>query len=185
MNVVEETRALREELAALAAKPEWDVLARYDLLREKPPQALHERVWRSARRVFAAAGLMPPHVTNYPWQPALKHAPAAEDARTLLIWALNVEREALRRSCEAIAKRLQAGPAFAPVLVTDVADFAYYSRLAWFVEYLPELSGEGPSYRERKRRHLAWRYRDAVSVPVSAGLADEAAWQEVLGTSRT
>src|SRR5690606_34408057 len=112
--------------------------------------------------------------------PALKHAPVADEATTLLIWALGVERDVLRQSCEAIARRLEAGPALAPVLVTDVADFAYYSRLAWFVEYLPELSGEGPSYRERKRRHLAWRYRDAVFVPVSAGLADEAAWNEVL-----
>lgn len=178
MSVVEETRALRRELAALAADPEWNVLVRYDLLRDKAPQSLPDRVWRGVRGLFAAMGVMPPRVTNYPWRPTLKHAPVAEEAKTLLVWAIEIERAALRQACDAIAKRVPSR--FAPVLVTDVADFAYYSRLGWFVEYLPELSGQGPSYRERKRRHIAWRYRDAVSVPVSAGLADEAVWNEVL-----
>lgn len=36
MSIVEETHVLRRELAARAAKPEWDFLTRYDLLAKKP-----------------------------------------------------------------------------------------------------------------------------------------------------
>jgi hypothetical protein len=54
--------------------------------------------------------------------------------------------------------------------VTDVADFAFFSRLGWLVEYLPELSGQGEPYDERKARLLARLYRGAPAVPVRAGL---------------
>lgn len=40
MGIVEETHVLRRELAARAAKPEWDFLTRYDLLAKKPPLTL-------------------------------------------------------------------------------------------------------------------------------------------------
>jgi hypothetical protein len=59
------------------------------------------------------------------------------------------------------------------VLITPLSDFAFYSRLGWLVEYLPKL-GNDEAYRERKRRYLAWRYRDATALPLSAGLADAA-----------
>jgi hypothetical protein len=64
-------------------------------------------------------------------------------------------------------------PGFVPVLVTNVADFAFFSRLGWLVEYVPALSAPAGGYAERKQRHLAWRYRDAPALPVSAGLTDE------------
>jgi hypothetical protein len=67
-----------------------------------------------------------------------------------------------------------------PVLVTDVADFAFFSRLGWLVEYVPALSTPADDYGERKRRYLAWRYRDAPALPVSAGLAEFAQVQELL-----
>lgn len=181
MSVVQETLTLRRELAGLAADPEWDVLARYDLLGKKPPQSLQERALRFARRLLAATGLIPPHVTKYPWRSTLKHVPVVEDVRALLIWAPGVRRDELRQACEDFSRRLKSNSALVPVLVTDVADFAYFSRLGWLVEYLPELSGEGRSYRERKRRYLAWRYRDALIVPVSAGLANEVEWGELMG----
>jgi hypothetical protein len=183
VNLVEEALELRKGLAGLAAEPEWDLLSRYDLLRRKPPSSLTERVLRFAQRLLAATGLTPPHVTKYPWLPTLKLAPVAEDARPVLLWAPGVERDELRKACEGFSKRFAPNSRLVPVLVTDVADFAYFSRLGWLVEYLPELSGEGLSYRDRKKRHLAWRYRDALIVPASAAFASAEEWDVLLKVS--
>lgn len=183
MSIVDETRKLKREVRALAAKPEWALQTRYDLLAKKPPSSLKQRAWRGAKRVLAASGLMPPHVTHYPWLPTLKHAPVSAEAKTLLIWAPGTPRDALRRACEGLSARLNGDALLVPVLVTDVADFAFYSRLGWLVEYLPELSGEDRSYRDRKRAYLAWRYRDARIVPPAAGLADDAEWKALLEVS--
>ncbi|WP_244816417.1 hypothetical protein [Caballeronia sp. Lep1P3] len=184
MNIIADTRALRRELRALAAKPEWDLLTRHDLLVKKPPSSFKERVWRRARFILSTLGLMSPHVTDYPWRPSLKHASAREDAKILLIWALDADRDELRNACKSIATRLTRDSAYVPVLVTDVADFAYFSRLGWLVEYVPALGGEGRSYRERKRAYLAWRYRDARAVPLNAGLASETEWSALLKPKR-
>jgi hypothetical protein len=151
------------------------------LLLKKPPRSLGDRLFRLARNAIARLGLVRPHVTRYLWLPALKHVQSNGDRRTLLIWALGVGREELRLACEDFARHLDDTSGLVPVLVTDVADFAHYSRLKWLVEYVPELSGAGPSYRERKQRYLAWRYRDALAVPVSAGNATTGEWHELMG----
>lgn len=57
---------------------------------------------------------------------------------------------------------------FIPVLITDQADFAFYSRLGWLVEYLPHLPGSGESYFDRKLAYLAWRYQDVPVIDLSA-----------------
>jgi hypothetical protein len=181
MNAVEETFALRRELAALAAKPEWELLTRHDLLSKKPATSIQDRAYRFARKWLASAGLFPPHVTKYAWRPTLKHVPLAENAKTLLIWAPGAGRDELRRACEGFLRRLKGDSSWAPVLVTDVADFAFFSRLGWLIEYLPDLRGEGQPYQERKRGYLAWRYRNAVVVPWGAGLVSDVAWRAVLG----
>lgn len=183
MSVIAETRALRRQLNALAARPEWELLTRHDLLRNKPPSSWKDRVWRRARRLLASAGLMSPHVTPYPWLPTLKHRAVTADVRTLVIWAPGADRDALRAACEGFSKKLLGDGSPAPVLVTDVADFAFYSRLGWLVEYLPALSGDGLCYRQRKQAYLAWRYRDACIVPLSAGLAAESDWNALLKLS--
>lgn len=184
LSVVDEVHALRQELGVLAGRPEWQLLARYDLLAGKPPRSFGDRVFRCGRKILAALRLAPPRITSYPWTPVLKHAPVDADARTLLIWAQGVHRDELRQGCAGFLRHLQDGPSFAPVLVTDIADFAWFSRLGWLVEYLPVLPGEGQDHRERKRRHLAWRYRDALIVPLSAGLASDAEWDTLTGSSR-
>lgn len=183
MSVIAEAKALRRELKALAAKPEWDLLTRYDLLGKKPPSSLHERVWRRVRHLVALAGLISPHVTQYPWLPTLKHRPVSSDVKTVMIWALGADGYQLHAACEGFSKKLQGGDDLAPVLVTDIADFAFYSRLGWLVEYVPSLSGEGPSLQMRKQAYLAWRYRDACVVPLSAGLASEPEWNALLKLS--
>ncbi|NML34325.1 hypothetical protein [Paraburkholderia antibiotica] len=177
MSVIAETKALRRRIRALAAKPEWDVLVRYDLLGKKSPSTWHERVWRRIRHVLASVNLISPHVTPYPWLPTLKHRPVSADVKTVMIWALGAERRELRAACEGWSKKLQGGDDLAPVLVTDIADFAFYSRLGWLVEYVPSLSSTGPSLQQRKQAYLAWRYRNATVLPLSAGLASEAEWR--------
>jgi hypothetical protein len=184
LNIVAETRALRRELRALAANPDWDLLTRHDLLSKKPPSSLKERVWRRARKVLATLGLVSPHITAYPWKVTLKHALAKGDEQTVMIWALDAQPGDLRRACEGFSNRFKRNSNFVPVLVTDVADFAHFSRLGWLVEYVPKLNGAGPSYRERKRAYLAWRYRDARALPVSAGLASDTEWNAVLKLKR-
>ena len=102
--------------------------------------------------------------------------------KILLVWSDISEASAQRVACGSLQQQLVLHPGLCSVLVTEVADFAFYSRLGWLVEYLPELSGDGPSYRERKQRYLAWRYRDAVAIHLSAGLADTAEYNLLLQT---
>lgn len=183
MSVIAEAKALRRELKALASKPDWDLLTRYDLLAKKPPSSWHERVWRRVRDVLASISMISPHVTHYPWLPTLKHRPVSADVKTVMIWALGADRQQLRSACEGFSEKLQRGDSPVPVLVTDIADFAFYSRLGWLVEYVPSLSGEAPSLQQRKQAYLAWRYRDACIVPWSAGLAGEPEWNALLKLS--
>jgi hypothetical protein len=65
--VIVEAKALRRQLKALAARPEWDLLQRHDLLAGKPPSSWQEHAWRGLRHVLASTGLISPHVTPYPW----------------------------------------------------------------------------------------------------------------------
>jgi hypothetical protein len=183
VSVIVEAKALRRRLRDIARRPEWDLLTRYDLLRKKPPASRAERVWRRVRHLMASVKLISPHVTQYPWLATLKHGPVSADVQTVMIWAVGADRQELRDACEGFSKKLHNRNDLAPVLVTDIADFAFYSRLGWLVEYLPDLSGEGPSYRERKQAYFAWRYRDACIVPLSAGMASESEWNALLKLS--
>jgi len=180
MNIIEETSALRRDLAMLAANQEWDFLTRYDLLAKKSPLILRDRIFRFARKMLAKTGVFPPYVTQYGWQPILKHAPRSENGRILLIWALGMECAKLRSVCEEFSRKLSNNPLLIPVLVTDVADFVYFSRLGWLVEYLPRLEGAGQSYRMRKQRYLAYRYRNALIVHASAELTNEMEWKMLI-----
>lgn len=64
VNLVEETLALRRVLLrrVLAASPEWDFLARYDLLGKRPPVTLQERAVRLIRTLLAKARILPPYI---------------------------------------------------------------------------------------------------------------------------
>jgi hypothetical protein len=66
------------------------------------------------------------------------------------------------------------------VLITNHADFAFYSRLGWLVEYLPNLRGVGEAYDDRKAHYLAWRYQDASVLPLSAGLLTDEQWGQLI-----
>lgn len=180
MSIREEVETLNRELAALADSPDTGLLGRYNFSQRPMPRGLYRKLRRLAGRLLHALGLYPSPYAQQRWQSGLKHAEGTEDAEPLLIWALGEDRETIREACRGFVKSQALGSGVAPVLVTDVADFAFFSRLGWLVEYLPELAGEGESYRERKKRYLAWLYRDALVLPLSAGLAPEAEWEPLL-----
>jgi hypothetical protein len=112
--------------------------------------------------------------------PVLKQVHRGDEAKPLVIWALGMDRETLRTACRGFEMLQVSLPHFVPVLVTDVADFAFFSRLGWLVEYVPSLSAPAGRYAERKQRYLAWRYRDAAVLPATAGLIDVVRIEELL-----
>ena len=122
-------------------------------------------------RILRLLGLRPTRPLE-PWMPGLQHVVRREEPKPLLIWALDTDRETLRAACRGFETLQSAMPGWVPVLVTDVADFAFFSRLGWLVEYVPALSAPAGRYAERKLQYLAWRYRDAPALPVSAGLSE-------------
>lgn len=170
MTIDPETKNLRAQLEKLACDAEIDLIQKY-ALRIPLPQRLN--LYRRARR-FAGSILRPLGFLIEPWSPRLRHLECSDGAKTVLIWALGTDRETLRTACSGFATYLRERPDRIPVLVTDVADFAFFSRLGWLVEYVPVLTAPAGAYAERKRRYLAWRYRDALVLPVAAGLDNAA-----------
>jgi hypothetical protein len=180
MSLRGDIEALREELARLASEADTGLQRRYALWH--PPgqrRTLYRRLRKALGRLLRRLHLRPTQPME-PWLTGLRHSRQNEGARTLVIWALGEDREQLRDACRGFERLLEALPGWAPVLVTDVADFAFYSRLGWLIEYVPTLSEPAGSFRERKRRYLAWRYRDAPSLPVSVGLHDMLGKEDLL-----
>ena len=172
MTLVQETEALRARLKEWADDPEWALLVRYELLPLNPSPVWHRRLSDKVWRFLRVLGLSRSRYLKQSWHSGLKHVQRPPQPTPLLIWSEGHDRQFVRTACEGMQCLLDDYPEFLPVLVTDFADFAFYSRLGWLVEYLPDLNGTGPSYRYRKRRYLAWRYRDVLSVPLSAGFAN-------------
>lgn len=171
---------LRAELNRLALEADSGLAQRYALWH--PPgqrRTLYRRFRKAFGRLLRRLKLRPTQPLE-PWVPVLRHAGYADDAEPVVIWALGADREQLEQACRRIERLLEALPGRVPVLITDVPDFAFYSRLGWLVEYLPALGAPADGYRERKRRYLAWRYRHAAALPVSVGLAENVKREELL-----
>jgi hypothetical protein len=165
MGLKEDIDALRQYLDDLAGNSDDD-LARYQLLRpSKPPGHYWQIRWFAGRilRWLESARLK----QSDPWPVGLKHHGSAR-AKPLLIWAIGTDRETQRTACRRLTDLRVDRIGFSPVLVTDVADFAFFSRLGWLVEYLPIMEGQGQPYEERKARFLARLYRGAPALPVGA-----------------
>ena len=179
-----EFEGLRRLVEKLAGEAETDLTQRYALRFlpwERPSP--YRRFRMGVGRILQRLGLRRPRPLE-PWLPGLKHVERSDGARPFVIWALDTDRETLRAACRGLETLYPALPGWAPVLVTDIADFAFFSRLGWLVEYVPTLSVPAGRYAERKRQYLAWRYRDAPALPVSAGLTAESielARSEILG----
>jgi len=180
MSIREEIEELRDQLERLAGQADVGLARRYALWH--PPgqrRTLYRRFRKALGRVLRRLHLRPTQALE-PWLPGLEHVEQSDGARALVIWALDIERDRLREACRGIEHILDALPGFAPVLVTDVADFAFYSRLGWLVEYVPILSEPASDYCERKERYLAWRYRDTPSLPISVGLHQRVQKEDLL-----
>ena len=175
-----EDESLRQILAQLAQETDARLGWRY-ALRPLPTDSpsLYRRLRRSAARFLWSLGLRRPHPVE-PWLTELKHIDYGDAARPLLIWAIGVDRAELRSACVEIREMLAELPGWAPVLLTDVADFAFYSRLPWLVEYVPSLAAPANGYSGRKLRYLAWRYRDVPVLPVTAELKEGMQLEDVL-----
>jgi hypothetical protein len=173
-------RNLRLDLQRLAHEAKGDLVRRYAL--RLPPQerlSLYRRFRIAVGLALRRIGLRRSRQLE-PWLPALKHFRCGDDARPLLIWALKTDRDTLRAACEGFTALQAKLPGFVPVLVTDVADFAFFSRLGWLVEYVPAFSAPAGGYAGRKLQYLAWRYKDAPALPVSVGLAINVRIEELL-----
>ena len=169
----QEIQALQQYLKELADKPDEELSDRYQIVRSPRPPGLYWQLRRMAGIVIRWLEARSPWRKN-PWPASLKQYPTHPSALPLIIWAIGADRNTLREACTKLSERWDSLPGFAPVLITDIADFAFYSRLGWLVEFLPSLAGHGEAYEERKLKYLARLYRGAPVLPVSAGLdADE------------
>jgi hypothetical protein len=178
MSLRAEMEALRGHLDDLARTADDSLTKRYTLRRPPLPPGLYWQLRWLAGRILR--GLEALHILRPdPWPVSLKQAATSAGARPLLIWAVGTDRGMLREACGGFSRMQDSLPGFALVLVTDVADFAFFSRLGWLVEYLPELAGQGEAYEDRKARLLARLYRGAPVLPVRAGLESGSRAEEI------
>lgn len=167
VKLTEEVEALRRHLERLASNPDTDLDGRYGLERPPMPPGWYWRLrWLAGGilRWLRSVWIRRPA----PWPVSLRQGSAGARAKPLLIWAISSDRDTLRHACGDFARLEESWRGYAPVLVTDVADFAFFSRLGWLVEYVPRLAGEGKPYDERKIRLLARLYHGAPVLPVRA-----------------
>ena len=169
MSLPAEIVRLREDLRRSFGRAEARLVRRYGRLPPLKRPSPYHRLRRAAGTVLRRLGLRPATLPE-PWLPGLKHVERSDGARPLIIWALGMDRDVLRDACRGIEQLQPSLRGYAPVLVTDVPDFAFFSRLGWLVEYVPSLNAPACNYAERKRRYLAWRYRFAPALPATAGL---------------
>lgn len=179
MSLRAEIEALREDLSRLAGASDPELVRRY-ALRPLPGErpSRYRRFRKALGRILRRAGLRPTSPIE-PWLPGLKHVESSDGAKVVVIWSLRTDRDTLRAACRGFQSLQAASPGWIPVLVTDVPDFAFFSRLGWLVEYIPALSAPADGYAVRKQRYLAWRYRDAPVLPVSVGLRKDVNVEEL------
>ena len=149
MSLSDEISALQQDLDELSRAPDEELATRYAMRQPRRPPGLYCQLrWLAGRvlRLLESLGILP----SDPWPVSLEHAGTSKNARPLFIWAVGVGQGTLRKACYVFSGLLASLPGFAPVLVTDVADFAFYSRLGWLVEYVPHIEGVDESFRQRK-----------------------------------
>ena len=168
-NLKEEIGVLQQHLSELASHTDDEFTARYQIKRRPRSVGLYWQLRGMVGSVLRWLEARSPWRRN-PWPVSLKQLPLDPKAMPLIIWAVGANCNTLREACSGLSKQWDLMPGFAPVLITDIADFAFYSRLGWLVEYLPRLAGHGEPYDERKLKYLARLYRGAPVLPLSAGL---------------
>lgn len=180
------TATLRKDWKRLDAVP-LRLLYRYEVWPGHRDISFWERLWWLGFHTLRLAGLvLSRRLFLASWHTGLKHGCANPSSTLVIVDDLEGDEER-RAAILSLKERLAARyPATAPVLVTDHADFSLYSRTGWLVEYLPKPLPGSLRYNARKEKYLAWRYRYALVLPLSAGLAkDEELDDELLPLLRT
>lgn len=163
--------ALQQHFRSSGKKPgrivnKYEILPRPVLLTVRSAVPFRLRVLRVVRDRLVALEVIKPGQFGTAWSPKLKHVPVEPGAKVVLFWAVGAfDKQALRLALEAQLERFKSQGGGLGVLVTNVPDFAFYSRLGWLVEFLPVLPDDREAYVQQKLRYLAWRYRDAAVVP--------------------
>src|SRR5690606_27447871 len=123
--VEDEVALLRRRFRRLVRAAHRDRLReRYGLVFAPPKDlSLYRRARIAIGRLRRRLGLKR-YIDSEPWPAALKHAPGSDQAKPLVIWALGIDRDSLRKACRGFQALQVEAHGFAPVLVTDVADFA-------------------------------------------------------------
>lgn len=179
MRMQDEILALQQQLREHSLTRDEALESRYTMQRPtRPPGLVWQLRWLAGRvvRWLNSKGLP----GNDPWPVSLKHSSTSAKAQPLIVWGPDSNVDKLRESCDNLSETLANIPGYAPVLITEVADFGYYSRLGWLIEYLPDLSGSGDCFKTRKLRLLARLYRGAPAVPVQIGLLPKRERTEIL-----
>lgn len=180
MNLDDEIDAVRQTVRRLAGRAEPRLVRKYALWHPVGQRRTPYRRFRKALGRFLRAVRLRPTPPTQPWRPALKHAGFDEQSRAFIVWAVGADKESLRQACRGFERKVDETSGWVPVLITDVSDFRFFSRLGWLVEYVPAFASHAATYRERKLRHLAWLYRGAPVLPAGAGLADDRPLEEML-----
>ena len=177
--IADEVAELRQQLDQLASAPREPQLDRYEMQRPERPKGLYWQLrWLvgGLLRRLAKAGILP----SNPWPTGLAHTDRKKGAKPVLVWGLGASREQIRDGCDALSRFFENRNDIAPVLVTDVADFAYFSRLSWLIEYVPHIVGNGENFESRKLKLLAKVYPGAAILPLRSGLLDGVSPGDVL-----
>ena len=144
----------------------YEILPRPVLFSALSGFPLRIRLCRWFRDLLVGLKLVKPGQFGTAWSPRLKHVPADQGAKAVLFWAVGKRnKQDLRLELTTQLERFKSQGGGLGVLVTNIPDFAFYSRLGWLVEYLPTLSSSQETYTQEKLRYLAWRYRGADVVP--------------------
>lgn len=168
---MDEFKALQEHYRNTGKKPaallrKYEILPRPVLLTAGAKVPFLLSMLRVVRNWLIAIRLIQPSQFDSAWSPRLKHVSVAQDTKVVLFWAVGeCDKQEFRVVLGAHLEQFKSQGGGLGVLVTNVPDFAFYSRLGWLVEYLPELPGTQESYAQEKLRYLAWRYRGAAVVP--------------------
>ena len=169
----QKTATLRKAWKRLDSVP-LRLLHRYEVWPGHRDITFGERLWWIGFHALRLAGLvLSRRLFLASWHTGLKHG-CANPSSTLVIMDDLESLDERRSAILSLKERLAAlAPSTAPVLVTDHADFSLYSRTGWLVEYLPKPLPGSSRYTARKEKYLAWRYRYALVLPLSAGLVKD------------
>ena len=165
-SLFEKTKMLRKTWQHMSKFP-WKFLISYSASSRQCSLPLRQRLC-----CFTFHALQLTRLLLSRWHTGLKHGCANPSGTVVILDDLD-DHSDFHQVCTSLKEHLANCPSLAPVLITSHADFAFYSRLGWLVEYLPRTLPNYEVYIERKKRYLAWRYKYALVLPLYAGRATE------------